>query len=136
VANEHPFNSPHNLQSGIVRNVAERSLSPTSLFAGPPNIENMNADMLESMWASVDYNNMTHALKSSNTSPINFGLSPPTSNRVFDTGMLNQPIFEPYRYISGPPIQFNEQSPNPSLTFEGLSPFTSYFGGVPMDFGA
>ena len=96
----------------------------------------MDADMLESMWASVDYINMTHGLKSSNTSPINFGPTPPASNHVFDTGVPNSTSFEPYRYISGPPIQFNEQSPNPSLMFEGLSPFTSYFGGAPMDFGA
>jgi hypothetical protein len=96
----------------------------------------MDADVLESMWASVDYTNMTHPLKSSHTSPINFGLTTPSSNRISDTGMPDQTNFEPYRYISGPAIQFSEQSPNPSLMFEGLSPFMSYFGGAPMDFGA
>jgi hypothetical protein len=91
--------------------------------------------MLECLWASVDYNNMTHALNSSNTSPINFGLTPPDSNRVFNMAMPDQTSFDPPRYISGPALPLDEQSPNPNLSFEGLSPFTSYFGGAPMDFG-
>lgn len=85
------------------------------------------------MWASVDYNNMTNALKP--TSPVNFSLSPPDSSRIFNVGMADQVNLDAYRYMSAPGLQFNEQSPNPSLAFEGMSPFTSYFGGAPMDFG-
>ncbi|KIN00054.1 hypothetical protein OIDMADRAFT_146481 [Oidiodendron maius Zn] len=121
---------------GILRAVTERSLSPSSLFTGSPNSEGWDADELECLWASVDYNNMTHALKSSNTSPINFSLTPPDYSRVFNTIMSDQASFDSYRYISSSAIPLNEQSPNPSLGFEGLSPFTSYFGGAPMDFGA
>jgi hypothetical protein len=96
----------------------------------------MSADMMESLWASVDYNNMTHAMNLTRNSPATFHPSVPASNDVFHTARADQTGFDPHANASSQGIQFNSQSPNPSFSFGGLSPFTSYFGGASMDFGA
>jgi hypothetical protein len=114
----------------------QRSLSSSLLFAGSSSTDGVDADMMESLWASVDYNNMTHAMNSTSISPANFGLTPPVSNGVVDTDLVHQTALEPDGYTPSQAIQFHSQSPDPGLSFEGLSPFTSYFGGASMDFGA
>ena len=116
-----------------MQNLSAQSISSNSIVVGSPQIKELDVNMIENLWASVDYTTMSQSWKSP-VSPVSFGSTPPGFNAMFDMGEAEMAGFDTRRdHPTG--SQLGGQSPYPNLMFDGMSPITSFFGGSSMNFG-
>lgn len=105
-------------------------MSSTSLITSP-NSEVMDENMLENLWAAVDYATMCQPKPP--TLVDGFSGPSPELDAIF--GLTSADGSHSPHYLPSQVGRHSEQSPYPNLTFDGMSPITSFFGSSSMNFG-
>jgi hypothetical protein len=106
-------------------------MSSTSLVTSP-SAEALDENMLANLWAAVDYTTMCQSPKS----PALLGGFDGASlelDAIF--GLTSAEASHSRNYLPSQAGLLNEHSPYPNLTFDGMSPITSFFGSSSMNFG-
>ncbi|KFY72243.1 hypothetical protein V499_07610 [Pseudogymnoascus sp. VKM F-103] len=122
------------VMASLLQDLATESISSALLAASAAQPENLDAKILQNLWASVDTTTLSQPLKPITSS---IGCDTPSTgfNSLLELDARDLSNFDINGLSPDPVSHLDMQSPNPSLALDGMSPFTSFFTGGSMNFG-
>jgi hypothetical protein len=100
--------------------------------ASPQLEKNLDENLLETLWASVDYTEMSQSIRP--LGPID-SISPPSFNSLLSLELTEGQAFDANRFLPAPVVNLDSGSAYTNSMFDSMSPMTSFLdSNSNMDF--